>query len=581
MKSINASPRAGFSGAGFFLLCILACGGPSTPKIPVGDHAVASFSGGYVLRSEFDRFPTASLDKTQAEATAGSSDWRLRIVDEIAIRKLLAAKAAESDPDLQFAIFQARTKILRDAAYRMFSLDQVEVNDAGLRLLYDSHPEDFRDAEKLRLQQIYIRAEAAELTLMEREAARQHLESIRQEVLNGADFTAMARQHSDSATAASGGWILLKKDAKAHPQIVEEVWDLDNEAVSEVVASAVGFHLFKLKERIAPIERAFENVREFVHKRAVTEAQSQNEHDFIDQVGQCYGLIKDYETLESPFVDETTPLAYFNDELITFGDLLSYLPEPAIEQLYNLFLPNVEANLDRAVLEKLLLREAERLEFDSEPALAAAIRETEEEIKAAHVQQQLLEAKVNAIEEAELYGFYWQNQQRYKTLRKTDLSVIFLKNEGEPLFQTLKRGEALADLVRAGESFHILARENSVHYSAAQDGLMENLSDREIASKLQSSAKFRRMLKNLETGEIGVMVAECYDARKLRYVQTGVIVVRKDRVYESRQGSFELLEEFVRSNYLRRNYTDISAEVRREVLEDGNLTINFDALPPL
>ena len=156
-----------------------------------------------------------------------------------------------------------------------------------------------------------------------------------------------------------------------------------------------------------------------------------------------------------------------------------------------------------------------------------------------------------------------------------------LKNEGESMFQTLKQGEALADRVRAGEDFGALARKYSKHYSASLNGMMEDLSESDISAYLQSSAKFRRMLKNLEEGEIEVMVAECYTANQLRYIQTGVIVVRKDKVYEPRQGSYELVEELVRSSSLRRHYSELAAEVRREVLEDADLTVDLDVLPPL
>ena len=43
------------------------------------------------------------------------------------------------------------------------------------------------------------------MSAAEREVVRQRLEAIREEALAGADFAALVRQHSQSATAASGG----------------------------------------------------------------------------------------------------------------------------------------------------------------------------------------------------------------------------------------------------------------------------------------------------------------------------------------------------------------------------------------
>ena len=581
MTDRNASSRLGSAGAGFLLVCVVACGGPSAPVVPAGDEAVASFSGGHVLRSEFDRYPTENLSAAQAGATAASSDWRLRVVDEIAVRKLLAMEAPETNLELAAAIDNARARVIRDAAYLVFGLGDVTVNIEELRQLYDSHVGDFRDQEKLRLQQIYIRAEAAELPEAERKAARARLEAIRQEILAGADFTALARRHSDSATAHSGGWILLKRDANVHPQVLEEVWDQELDGVSEVVATPVGFHLFKLKERIPPIERTFAEVAEFVRQRAVAEKRKARERAFVDATGSCYGLFKDYDALLDPFIENSRPLIYFYDGVFTFADLLGILPGRIFEELYNHYLPNVEEILDGAVLERLLVREAERIELEKEEVVARAIQETTDEVRAGFALQLRLSDKMDAIDKDELHEFYWQNEQRFQTLRKTYLSVIMLKNEGESMFQTLKQGEALADRVRAGEDFGALARKYSKHYSASLNGMMEDLSESDISAYLQSSAKFRRMLKNLEEGEIEVMVAECYAANQLRYIQTGVVVVRKDKVYEPRQGSYELVEELVRLSYLRRHYSELVAEVRRGVLEDADLTVDLDALPPL
>jgi parvulin-like peptidyl-prolyl isomerase len=577
----DASPRLGFAGAGFFFACLCACAGPPAPSVPSDDPVVATFTGGVVLRSEFDRFPVEELGQAQTEAIAANDDWRYRIIDELALRKLLASEAPSGDPALAAAVAQARAAVLAQAARSKFGLGDPAVTEEEVRRTFEAHRDDFRDPERLRAQQIYIRAESDELTEAERENARKRLEAIRREVLGGADFTAMAREHSDSATAGSGGWVLLKKESNIHPQVIEELWNREIDEISEIVATPVGFHLFKIKERIPPIERSFDDVREFVRQRAVAEKRAAAEQAFVDEVGPRHGLVKDYDALTDPFIADDRAIFRIGDEQFTFADAIATLPKALVEELFSRYLPDVEKALDAAILERLLVLEAERAELDLEKSVATAIDEAEESTRSAFGLQLRLAEKTAAVDDELIREFYWQNEQRYQTLRHTDLSIILLDIGEEPLFTTLKRGEGLADRIRAGEDFTELAATYSKHYSVSRGGRMEHLSEHDISLFVQSTAKFRRMLKELPVGGVAVAIAECYVSGQLRYVQTGVIVVRKDGVEEPRQAPFEEVEDLVRANYTRRHYSELVAEIRNQVLAEGDLQVYADALPPL
>jgi hypothetical protein len=194
-----------------------------------------------------------------------------------------------------------------------------------------------------------------------------------------------------------------------------------------------------------------------------------------------------------------------------------------------------------------------------------------------------LDARAAEVPDGDLREFFWQNEQRYQTLRLTDLSVILLlPQDGEPLFTALKRAEVLADQIRAGASFEESARRYSRHYSAANGGRMPEMTDHDIAHRIQSTAKFRRILDQVAVGEISKpMVAECYDSDELRFVPTGIVFVRKNGEKAPEQQDYETVRDLVRWNYLRRHYSELEREVLRELQAEIGLQINPAQLPRL
>lgn len=583
LKSHRRSRRPAFGGAAVLCLVLgLGCG--SREQAPPSD-AVATFYGGFVTAADVEALGP-SVKPTEGQASAGDQDpgdARVALVTRVALCKALAAQAPVIDPTLDAAISAARDRVLRDRMMAGLGLDRITVTEAEMRDQYDSHPEQYHDPEKLRLQHIYLRSEAATDSAEERDGVRRKLERIRQEILGGADFSAMARQYSQSADAHSGGWTSLKPDSPVLRSFTEVAWSLDIDEVSEVVETPNGFHLIKLRERIRPIDRPFENVVEFVRQRVVADKTQQITDDFARQAGERYGLVTRYERLDDPMIAGDEPLITIGEFRFTFDDLTGTIPEKLEEHLYNRYFPKVYRFLDSVVRDRLLVLEARRTGLADGPDVAAALQTAETLVRAEYSINQRLDRRVAEVSDDLLREYFWQNEQRYQTLRVTDLSVmLLLPDEGEPLFATLKRAEELADEIRSGASFEELARRNSQHYSASNGGRMPEMTDHGIAHRLQSTAKFRRELDSLAVGEISKpMVAECYDGELLRFVPTGILFVRKDGEILPEQQDFETVRDMVRQNYLRRNYSDLQTEVLRDLQDEIGLQIDSAKLSAL
>jgi parvulin-like peptidyl-prolyl isomerase len=555
---------------------------------------VATFRGGEVSRKELEELPTPSGSPSPTpeadaapppagpSASPGIHDWRVEAVQSIAIRKILAPEGA-SVQIVKDAVQERRKAILGAVLAHELGWDSLKVTEDDVRRQYDTHPEQYRDPEKLRFQHIFSRAEASEMSPPEREEARKRLEGVRAQILGGADFDAMARQYSQSSDAQSGGWSALPRGADVFSSFTEIIWKLKVNEISPVIDTPNGFHVVKVRERLAALDRKYDDVKEFARKRAFDDKVAAAQATFVTDAGKRYGLEKHYERLDDPMIKDDAVLVSAGSRTLTMKELVDRLPQPLLEHLFNGFLPDVYRYLDKIALEEFTALEAEARGIAARPEVAERLRIAAEELAAQATLEEHIKANVAKVPEPELRDFYTQNQKRYETRRSWDLDIIMLRPEGtENAFQVLKRAEALVKRIRAGEDFAALARSYSKHYSARAGGRMEGLTDQDIAGRVQSTAKFRRLLQGLSDGEVGdPIVAECYDRARLTFVNTGAIIVRQAHLHPAEPRPFEKVKDLVLGNYQRRNHQRLEAEMKKFVLDAAAFRVYLDRLPSL
>jgi peptidyl-prolyl cis-trans isomerase SurA len=102
------------------------------------------------------------------------------------------------------------------------------------------------------------------------EAARIRADVIRQQIVGGADFAEMARQHSRDASAKDGGDLGTLKRGELAVDIENEILKLAPGEVSQPYRSSLGYHLFKLegKETLEGdgLERARQQIRDILFR---------------------------------------------------------------------------------------------------------------------------------------------------------------------------------------------------------------------------------------------------------------------------------------------------------------------------
>lgn len=102
-----------------------------------------------------------------------------------------------------------------------------------------------RDQEETWVRHILIRPNAIKTEV----AAKQELEEIRQQIVDGEDFEELARQHSDHISAREGGDIGWTNGERLDPIFLDVMNTTEKGELSEVFASAVGWHILEVLDR--------------------------------------------------------------------------------------------------------------------------------------------------------------------------------------------------------------------------------------------------------------------------------------------------------------------------------------------
>lgn len=130
---------------------------------------------------------------------------------------------------------------------------KIQVTDEEVKAYFAAHPEIAQEPPKVRVLQILVSTE-------------EEAKLVRSRLLRGEDFAALAREHSVSPEGPTGGELGVFSPGQV-PEMMNVVFTLPVDTLSDVVQSEYGFHLFKVVESLPGRTHTLEEV-----KPKVTEA---------------------------------------------------------------------------------------------------------------------------------------------------------------------------------------------------------------------------------------------------------------------------------------------------------------------
>jgi len=240
----------------------LACGpdgGSTRGIVEVDGHVVPLSAVRRVLETRLQTEPKAQHDVIVKEEIE-------RVIDEqVALNRARTLGISVSEPEVSERIRlihgedfgQADDPEYRDRVRRQMLVDRAALRDLVAELqmpetavltYFERNRERYRSPERIHIRQIVVE---------DPEKAR----DLRRRLAKGADFAALAQDHSLAPEASKGG--LLPPFARGElPEAFDQAFDLDPGAISGVIESPHGYHIFTLVEVLPPSEPEYSELRE-------------------------------------------------------------------------------------------------------------------------------------------------------------------------------------------------------------------------------------------------------------------------------------------------------------------------------
>ena len=159
----------------------------------------------------------------------------------------------------------------------------VEVSEAEAKAFYEGNPQYFTQPEAIRVSEILIKvdpkAEAAK-----KQEARKKLEDIQKRVQKGEDFASLAKDFSQSASAAQGGDLGVVPRGRMPKAFDDAAFSLKPGEVSGIVETDLGFQLIKVNEKTPEKVVPFKDVEERIRQHLANQKLTQKVNEYLNEV---------------------------------------------------------------------------------------------------------------------------------------------------------------------------------------------------------------------------------------------------------------------------------------------------------
>jgi peptidyl-prolyl cis-trans isomerase C len=157
------------------------------------------------------------------------------------------------------------------------------VPDADAKKFYDENKARFRQSEGVRTSHILLRvppnADAAA-----KQKVRAEIEGLLAQVKKGADFAALAKQHSQDGSAQNGGDLGFVTRGQTVPPFDQAVFSMKAGQVSGVVETQFGFHILKVGEARPARDVTFDEAKAQITDYLKQQVREKKGQAFVEQL---------------------------------------------------------------------------------------------------------------------------------------------------------------------------------------------------------------------------------------------------------------------------------------------------------
>jgi len=437
------------------LLVVLAASGEATASSP-SSTVLAHFDGGLVTLDEVailhQKRPTTTPEKGDAARKAAKNAAACRRqIEAVAIEKYLAAHF-DPNEEPRFAtwsevlVWDAEATALGRAVRAAAAPSRAQV-DATMAKSPLVQPVP----KRWNLQTLFRRVEG-EASLEERAAVRQEIESLRQRLVAGEDFSQLARQHSQSSNRRRGGRVNAVRLADLAQPVAAAVAQLEAGQLSPPVEVEGGFALVLVVEELPAkkpdLKLARRRARGRLHRekaKAAVEALSAR-------------LLK-MAHVESPPRSTAQPpnwLARYrvagHTRTLSVAELEAYLQYRKINRpVRDLPAEQLKARIEERILLELHAAEARHRGLADDQLLRQAVDNKLRQLRANSALAVRVERLVKDPDPAQVEAFYTANADRLREVQTAHVRAIETQLDAARPAAFYERMRQLGLKARSGE----------------------------------------------------------------------------------------------------------------------------------
>jgi peptidyl-prolyl cis-trans isomerase C len=154
-------------------------------------------------------------------------------------------------------------------------------SDLDARNFYDKNPDKFKEDESVRASHILIRVDE-KADAASKKKARAEIDAVLKQAKAGADFAALAKEHSQDGSAAQGGDLNYFPKGQMVQPFNDVAFSLKKGEMSGVVTTQFGYHIIKVIDhkpgRVVPFEEAAQQIKQVLSEQK----KQQRVEAFID-----------------------------------------------------------------------------------------------------------------------------------------------------------------------------------------------------------------------------------------------------------------------------------------------------------
>lgn len=418
------------------VLCSLFASCRPTPPDP---DVLAHYDGGQIRVAELDTY-LLSLPQARRLPPRGNElqPWLTERLGELFEQRQLTTperlEQLTSDEAFQQAWRQQARGILARAFFRQHAAETVVAVEEA-QAYYDAHRREFQSPERRLIRNLLLAFPPGATAAQQQEVCAR-AEALRVAIVAGASFEELARQHSTSSSAASGGNLGVLARADLRADMAEVIFQLQPGQVSSVVRGATGCQLFVVQQITPAIDARFVSVQEALIQRLRGEKQMAHFRTLIQEQARLLNVtLPDWAGLVATIGLEPD-LFTFEGERVTSQAVTALIrqgvqPTSAVEQLVGeVIASSALRRQDPARVEALLA-----------PAYTAAAT--------AYLRRRTLLERLDAVPVEELRQGYEAQKVHFMTDPQLEVTVYSWPiGPGDPV-ASMPRPEAFATALRA------------------------------------------------------------------------------------------------------------------------------------